>query len=142
MSHRDFEQTVADAVSELREWAEENPDCTEPHDQIHEIADSAVPVYTADLLEMASNKISLATSTPELGPAFDGEPTPTNIIAANVYEAIEQELWEAWREIEQEREEAEEAALEEEEEEEEDEDESSTHTDADGYDSNGPIERT
>jgi hypothetical protein len=78
----------------------------EPHDVIHEIADSSIPVYTGDLLELANENNSLATDKPELGPAFGGEPTPTNIIAANVFEAIEQHLWDVWREIEDEDEES------------------------------------
>lgn len=70
-------------------------------DVIHEIADSAVPVYTANLMQLAADDINLATAEPEIGPAFDGSPTPVNIIAANVYEAIEAALWETWREIEE-----------------------------------------
>ena len=71
----------------------------EPHDVIAEIADSSVPVYYSDLLELANEDNSLATDEPEIGPAFDGSPTPVNIIAANVYEAITAHLWEAWRDL-------------------------------------------
>jgi len=70
-----------------------------PHDVIHEIADGSVPVYTSVLLELACEENSLATDTPELGPAFDGSPSPTNIIAANVYEAVEAALWDEWQQI-------------------------------------------
>lgn len=69
------------------------------HDLIFSICDSSVPVYTSHLLELASDNISLAVDTPELGPAFDGSPTPANIIAANVFEAIEQDLFEYWEEL-------------------------------------------
>lgn len=62
-------------------------------DVIHEIADGTVPIYTHDILECATNDNSLATDVPELGPAFDGTPTPVNIIAANIFERIEQALW-------------------------------------------------
>ena len=62
-------------------------------DVISEIADSTVPVYYGDLIECASNDNSLATGVPEIGPAFDGSPTPVNIIAANIYERIEQALY-------------------------------------------------
>src|SRR5438874_7765732 len=68
-------------------------------DVIHEIADSCVPVYTSTLLELAAGDNGLATDTPELGPAFDGEPTPVNVIAANVYERLTEVLWEEWREL-------------------------------------------
>ena len=95
------------AISDLRDWAADNPNCDEPHDTIHEIADSSVPVYTYDLLQLAGDNLNLAVDTPDLGPAFDGSPTPVNIIAANVYEYITAALWENWNEIESEREELE-----------------------------------
>ncbi|KKK84065.1 hypothetical protein LCGC14_2787120 [marine sediment metagenome] len=95
------------AREELRGRAKDNKDETEPHDSIHEIADSSVPVYTGDLLQLAADNLELATAKPELGPAFDGSPTPVNIVAANVFEAIEAGLWEEWKEIESEREDAE-----------------------------------
>ena len=71
----------------------------EPHDMIFEITDSCVPIYTYDLLAVAQSNLWLATYEPEMGPAFDGSPTPTNIIAANIFEAIEQDLFEFWDEI-------------------------------------------
>ena len=54
----------------------------------HEIVDGMVPVYNADLLRLALDDLWLATSEPEIGPAFDGRPTAVNIIAANVYENL------------------------------------------------------
>ena len=69
----------------------------EPHDTISEAADSNVPIYNGDLLDLAAGDNNLAYVVPELGPAFDGSPTPINIIAANVYEAIEAHLWEWWQ---------------------------------------------
>jgi hypothetical protein len=88
-----------DAVEELREWCNDNP-VELPHDVIHELADSITPIYTNTLMQLAAENIRLATKEPELGPAFDGSPTPVNIIAANVYEAICDALWVAWGEIE------------------------------------------
>ena len=97
-----------DAIAELREWRQNNPDEDEPHDTIFEIADSSVPVYTADLLNLAADIIALATSEPELGPAsgsnFDGTPSPVNIIASNVFSHLEAKLWEAWQEMKDEEE--------------------------------------
>jgi hypothetical protein len=92
------------ARSELRERWENYRDefgaqGDEPHDVIHEIADSGVPVYTGDLLELACSDASLATDEPELGPAFDGSPTPVNIIAANVYERVTADLFEEFERI-------------------------------------------
>ena len=67
-------------------------DCLE--DGLHEIADSLVPVYTSDLMSLAADNICLATDTPDIGPAFGGDPTPVNIVAANVYEWLISELYE------------------------------------------------
>lgn len=91
---------------ELKQYAKENLDeaaecgISEIGDTIHELADGLVPVYTSDLMQLAANNLSLATDVPELGPAFDGSPTPVNIIAANVYEWLTAQLWEYAREHE------------------------------------------
>ncbi|HOF89042.1 MAG TPA: hypothetical protein PLZ36_13210 [Armatimonadota bacterium] len=90
-----------EAIAELRAWREDNPD-EEPHDIIAEIADTSTPVYSGDLLRLAAENLQLATNEPELEPAFDGSPTPVNVIAANVFEAIEQALWDAWQTMEDE----------------------------------------
>jgi len=79
-------------VNEMYENDEDNPDWIT--DIILEVADSNVPIYTSDLLDVASNDNWVATNDPSLGPAFDGSPTPTNIIAANIFEGIEENLWE------------------------------------------------
>lgn len=65
-------------------------------DLIAEIADTSVPMYNGTLLELASKEHELALAEPECGPAFDGSPTPINIIAANIYEAISEHLWSHW----------------------------------------------
>jgi hypothetical protein len=67
-----------------------------PGDLAHEIADGSVPVYTHELMTMAAEDCSLAVDVPELGPAFDGEPTPVNIVAANIYERLLQEVHSAF----------------------------------------------
>ena len=81
-----------DALEELKDSLRDYPDNDE-YDTIHEIADSSVPVYTHDILQLAASNNYLATEEPELGPAFDGSPTPVNIIAANIFEEIHSELW-------------------------------------------------
>ena len=58
------------------------------HDMMHEVADDHTPIYNGDLMDLAKENFELMTTTPELGPAFDGEATPINIIAANVFEWI------------------------------------------------------
>lgn len=103
--HPTLSDILAEARAELRDrWTEYRDDFgprqDEPHDVIHEIADGSVPVYTSDLLQLAAESNELATATPELGPAFDGSPTPVNVVAANVFETIEGALWEEWSEIE------------------------------------------
>ena len=90
-----------DAVDELTDLLREDPDRDE-HDTIFQIADSSVPVYTSDILQLAADNIYLATVEPEIGPAFDGTSTPVNIIAANIFEEIERELWEELENIKQE----------------------------------------
>lgn len=94
---RDLEQGVKEAV---REYFEYDPDA-EPSDAAHEAADSWVPPYTHDLMQLAADNIDLAVTEPELGPAFDGSPTPVNIIAANIYERLLDAAWEVLREIEE-----------------------------------------
>lgn len=92
-------------LQELRQYARDNLDeaksygIEDLHDTVHEIADGLVPVYTSDLMQLAADNLNLATDTPELGPAFDGSPTPANIVAANVYEWLEAEIWEYANEL-------------------------------------------
>lgn len=99
MSDTHVSDLLALARSELRDrWTnyrdDFGPSHDEPHDVIHEIADGCVPVYTWELLQLASEDNELATE-----PAFDGARTPINIIAANLFEAIEAALWAEWRVI-------------------------------------------
>ncbi len=86
----EFEMMPFEDVNEMYKDEEDNPDWV--HDIIFEVADSNVPIYTSDLLDVASNDNWVATNKPGLGPAFDGKPTPTNIIAANIFEGIEENL--------------------------------------------------
>ena len=58
------------------------------HDIAHEIADGAVPVYYNRIAEVGASDLDLILDEPEIGPAFDGSPTPVNIIAANIYERV------------------------------------------------------
>lgn len=97
--------TVEDAKTELREWCEENPN-TDPTDEaIHEIADSSVPVYYVELMQIAVDNPDLANTEPSNGTG--DENTAVSIMQMVVYEYIEEALNDEWRVIEQEREEAE-----------------------------------
>lgn len=59
---------------------------------IHELADSAVPVYNADILRITAEEPEIAHTAPDYA-AFDGTFTPVNVAAANIYEAIQAALW-------------------------------------------------
>jgi len=92
-----------DVLEELK-WQLENEDWynDDDYDLIHSIADSNTPIYYSDILELAAENTFLALDEPELGPAFDGSPTPVNIIAANIFEHLERVLWENIEEIKEE----------------------------------------
>lgn len=77
----DFADTVLTEVDAIDLEDEPYPD-----DRVAEIADQAVPVYTADLILAVSESIDLCVIEPELGPANDGRPTVANIAAAVLYE--------------------------------------------------------
>ena len=94
MTERGISEIVADAREEFAEWYVENPEDPYPEDQISEIADTSVPVYTAEILTVGCGDRDLMLTEPEMGPAFDGEPTPVNIIAANIYEKVQTALYE------------------------------------------------
>lgn len=119
MSETTLQDCIDSAEADLREQWEDN-ECrvaSDVEDDIFEIADGHVPIYNATLLEIASSNNDMAFLEPECGPAFDGTPTPINIIAANIYEAITAALYSLAQTLEEEEDERE---LEEEEEEEED----------------------
>lgn len=98
-----FREDCESVRQALREWIEENPKADEPHDFISETADSEAPVYNGTLLDYAAESNDIALRAPDIGPAFDGTPTPINIIAANIYELLEEEMWDEWRKWESEK---------------------------------------
>lgn len=98
---RELDQNIRD---EVRDYADELFDSAYPEDRLHEMADGSVPVYYSTLLELAADSNHLATDEPDMGPAFDGSPTPVNIIAANVYEYLLAAAYEEWRDVQEERE--------------------------------------
>ncbi len=77
-----------DLQERMTELGCQSSDENDVSDLIHEVADSWVPIYYSQLIEVASHNLWVATSEPELWPAFDGSPTPVNIIATNIYESI------------------------------------------------------
>jgi len=50
-------------------------------------------------MELAAGDINLATDEPEVGPAFDGSPTPVNIIAGNIYDRLLEAAYDEWYEV-------------------------------------------
>lgn len=85
-------QSVLDDTRERWEQAAESGDdaatihsSLDDNGAAHEIADGAVPIYDHELHDLLAESSDLGAK-PELGPAYDGEPTVRNIIAANVYE--------------------------------------------------------
>ena len=87
--------------NEAEDWQETFDEVAnfECEDWIHEIADGCVPVYTYNILECAMEDMYLATCEPEIGPAFGGEPTAVNIIAANIYEKVCEHLYDMEQQI-------------------------------------------
>lgn len=72
-------------------------------DLIHEIADSFVPISNYNIIGLAAETPHLALDVPDHGPAFNGKPTPINIIAGNIYEYLSQVLCEELNLIKQEQ---------------------------------------
>ena len=62
---------------------------------VTEMVDSSVPIYNAELMELASIT-EVYHHDNELPPAFDGENTPINTVATAIYEIL---MAEAWKEI-------------------------------------------
>ena len=58
-------------------------------DVIHEVADNNIPIYTYDLLQYASNNFDLN----EPSDLCSDNPSVTQIITANIYELLTQELY-------------------------------------------------
>lgn len=97
---------IDDAVEELEEaWKDGLKDEPYPEDRCHEIADGWCPLYTHETLKYAAADCSLATEEPECGPAFDGSPTPVNIIVANIYEKLSNALHQRLNELQESEEE-------------------------------------
>ena len=101
----DIYERRQNAIEELDEEFYNDPD-QDLDDMIFELADQAVPVYTSDILQAAADHSDFALLEPDIGPAFDGSPTPVNIIAANIYEFFTNELYEEYYRLQEEYKEA------------------------------------
>lgn len=109
MSGKTMWDLEASLMDEIREEAEAGGLLEEdyPEDRIVDMVDEWVPIYTSELLEVAASDPELAVVEPELGPAFDGTPTPVNIIAANIYERLMGVGFSFWYDLQRELEEEE-----------------------------------
>jgi len=98
----DQETTLWDRIKgvreEINERLEDEPD-QDAGDLAFEVADNWCPIYTGEIMQYAAEDISLAVNEPELGPAFDGKPTPVNIVAANIFERLHEEAQEEIRRL-------------------------------------------
>ena len=89
-------------IHELVEWAKEElrtrieaGDCNNENslsDSVSEIAESFVPVYTREILEVASSNYHLVSCEPDVWPAF-WIASPLNYLISNIYEYISEELY-------------------------------------------------
>jgi len=86
------------AINELEELVEKWSGVS---DAICELADSHCPVYYWDILEIASRNIYFALEMPECWPAY-WVLNPVNLIHANIYEYLVQELRWAYNSAEEE----------------------------------------
>ena len=103
-------QTIQQIIENAKaEFLEQYNDAEYPEDIIAEIADSSVPVYYNHIAQVAADDISLILDEPELGAAsgdnFKGmENTPVAYIAANIYERVQEALFELLYELQNQRE--------------------------------------
>ena len=89
------EDLIEGAIEDIQDrikWIKENEE--EDHyekieDCIHEVADNNIPIYTYDLLQYASNNFDLN----EPSDLCSDNPSATDIITANIYELLTQELY-------------------------------------------------
>jgi hypothetical protein len=92
----DLKDSVREAVREAVDYyIKENPGMSrddvegtiDDDGTLTEVYDSQVPIYDGDLMLLASLP-EVYNYESELGPAFDGSPTLTNITAGKIYELL------------------------------------------------------
>lgn len=98
-----LEKLIREAKEDLRDWALDNPHMVESGNddgQIHEIADSSVPVYTHVLMILFTNDPSLAHESPEEYGYGTAGNNMVGIAQVIIYEKLVEALNEEWRELE------------------------------------------
>ena len=86
------EDLIKGAIEDLKDRIKEEEikiDEIELDDAIAETADNNIPIYTYDLLQYASNNFDLI----EPSDLCSDNPSVTQIITANIYELLTQELY-------------------------------------------------
>ena len=86
------EDLIEGAIEDLQdriEWCEKEEERYDEDDLISEVADNNIPVYTYDLLQYASNNFDLI----EPSDLCSDNPSVTQIITANIYELLTEELY-------------------------------------------------
>lgn len=91
VTHADSNPLVKAAALLIQEVGD--IDLDDPEDAATELADRAVPIYTADILDMAAANPDLLALEPELGPAngsnWRRQVYAIRYVVANIYEALE-----------------------------------------------------
>ena len=82
------EQAIEDLEESIK-WNKDNEEDYEIDDLINETANSNIPIYTYDLLQYASNNFDLIEPNDLVGE----NPDVTQIISANIYEILTEELY-------------------------------------------------
>ena len=82
------EQAIEDLEESIK-WNKDNEEDYEIDDLINETANNNIPIYTYDLLQYASNNFDLIEPNDLVGE----NPDVTQIISANIYEILTEELY-------------------------------------------------
>ncbi len=91
------------AVEDLRDRCEnyrDEFDGDQPHDVIHEIADSHVPIYYSDIFAVLADLPSWELSDPGIAEGAEGL---DKIAQIHIYDALSQDLFAAWGDIRREQ---------------------------------------
>ena len=82
------EQAIEDLEESIK-WNKDNEEDYEIDDLINETANNNIPIYTYDLLQYASNNFDLIEPNDLVGE----NPDVTQIVSANIYEILTEELY-------------------------------------------------
>ena len=98
MTYYELLREVQEAIDDEKREIFENP---YPSDQITEIVDSSIPVYTTDLLDIAKSELWIAVEEPETY-GFNGDKTPINGIVGNLFQKLQEDAMAYWEDVKEE----------------------------------------